>query len=163
MNEKDTKTDKKRFTYKPKELKELDVTRSSEEEESRIRFLPDNRDVLVKYIQARGADYIVPAALTAIDKVAGPFNPRGTPSAEEIYKFLDKTYGPTSDAIKASIDRLYDATERRDYTAEEVQKIKDLISHVGKLEFLILANNKDDAEGVKAAREHLESAAVQET
>jgi SecD/SecF fusion protein len=44
--------------------------------------------------------------------------------------------------------------ERRHVTTEEVQHIKELIAHVGSLEFRILANNTDDKEAIDAAKKY---------
>jgi SecD/SecF fusion protein len=45
----------------------------------------------------------------------------------------------------------------RDLTAEEVERVKDLISQVGSLEFRILANNHDDRDAIEAARKYIEA------
>lgn len=41
--------------------------------------------------------------------------------------------------------------------SEEVQRVKDLVSQVGMLEFRILANERDDQEAIAAARRYFES------
>ncbi len=48
------------------------------------------------------------------------------------------------------------ARGRENLTAEEIEEIKRLISQMGVLEFRILANGHDDAEGIAAARDSLE-------
>ena len=69
--------------------------------------------------------------------------------------FIDKTFGPTTDEIAATINQYYKATDQRDITAEDIEHVKELIAHVGRLEFLILANDTDDAEGKEAAQQTL--------
>jgi SecD/SecF fusion protein len=46
--------------------------------------------------------------------------------------------------------------ERRDVTTEEIQHIKELVGQVGSLEFRILANNRDDADAIKAAQAYID-------
>src|SRR5262249_20657063 len=46
----------------------------------------------------------------------------------------------------------------RDLTVEEVQRIKDLVSKVGSLEFRILANSVDDKAAIDEARQMLNNA-----
>ena len=46
-----------------------------------------------------------------------------------------------------------------DLSVEEVNRIKDLVSRVGNLEFCMLANNVDDREGQKAAADYINSEA----
>lgn len=48
------------------------------------------------------------------------------------------------------------ALGKENVTAEEIEEIKRLISQMGVLEFRILANGHDDAEGIAAARDGLE-------
>src|SRR5262249_2932074 len=57
--------------------------------------------------------------------------------ASDIEKFIDATY--------------QGGRERRTLTEEAVNHIKDLISQVGSLEFRILANGRDDEDGIKKA------------
>ena len=54
------------------------------------------------------------------------------------------------------------AHELKDLTVEEVQRIKDLVSKVGSLEFRILANEQDDAEGIKVAMNQINNPANQQ-
>ena len=48
--------------------------------------------------------------------------------------------------------------QARDLSVEEVQRIKELVSKVGSLEFRILANQNDDAKGIEDARKVFQEA-----
>src|SRR4029077_8157741 len=63
----------------------------------------------------------------------------------EIAKFIDDNY---------KVSR-----ERRHLTGEQVQEVKELISRVGELKFLILANTTDDGPGIDAAKKYFADAA----
>src|SRR5262249_18991096 len=69
------------------------------------------------------------------------------PTVSEIEKFIDKRLGPSSDSIHDEIRKLYRGG-RADLTAEDVERVKELIRKVGKLEFRIVANMADDHEGI---------------
>src|SRR5262249_2804820 len=79
----------------------------------------------------------------------------GNPEADRIARFLNQIYGWSSDDLTALVNQYVKGSERKDVTSEYVQHIKELIARVGKLEFLILANNVDDAKeadnGIHAA------------
>jgi SecD/SecF fusion protein len=67
-----------------------------------------------------------------------------------------------SDAKLTDIERFMDENakggrERRPLTEEAVNHIKDLISQVGSLEFRILADERDDKEGIQKAKEFFEA------
>ncbi len=62
----------------------------------------------------------------------------------------------TPEEIEAFVAEHYkDDKGRRDLTGEEVQRIKDLISRSGRLEFRVLANEVDDKAAIDAARAFL--------
>ena len=63
---------------------------------------------------------------------------------KDIGDFIDKNYAVNKD--------------RRALTTEEVQRIKELISQVGSLEFRILANTIDDKDAIEAARKYFADA-----
>lgn len=63
---------------------------------------------------------------------------------KEIGEFIDDNYKLNKD--------------RRALTTEEVQRIKELISQVGSLEFRILANTQDDRDAIEAARKYFTDA-----
>jgi SecD/SecF fusion protein len=52
-------------------------------------------------------------------------------------------------------------TQKKDYTGEQVQAIKNLIAQVGALEFRILANNVDDKEAIDKAKRFFEDSSNQ--
>ncbi|HXG11172.1 MAG TPA: protein translocase subunit SecD [Gemmataceae bacterium] len=56
--------------------------------------------------------------------------------------------------IEQFISKNYRAGERRELTSEQVEQIKELISRQGSLEFRILANERDDAAAIQAARDY---------
>jgi SecD/SecF fusion protein len=65
-------------------------------------------------------------------------------SVEEAERFINDNYKPNADQ------------KNKDVTSEQIQHFKDLIAQVGSLEFRILANDKDDKEAIKAAKDYLE-------
>lgn len=68
---------------------------------------------------------------------------------EEVGKFINQNY---------KLSR-----ERRQFTPEDIQSIKELITQVGSLEFKILANTTDDRDVIEAARRYIESAKTDPT
>lgn len=56
------------------------------------------------------------------------------------------------DEVQAFVQTYYKQKERQHLTTEQIQEVKDLISRVGSLQFLILANEHDDAEAIAAAQ-----------
>jgi SecD/SecF fusion protein len=50
------------------------------------------------------------------------------------------------------------SADKKNVSGEEVQRIKDLISQVGSLEFRIAANDEDDRDAIAAARSYIEAA-----
>ncbi len=65
---------------------------------------------------------------------------RAKPTVAEIEKFLEENYN---------------AGQKRELTGDEVERIKELISRVGSLEFLIVANSQDDRAAIDAAEKWL--------
>lgn len=65
---------------------------------------------------------------------------------EEITKFIAQEYGDTS---------------QRELTGDDVERIKELVSRVGSLEFRILANTKDDKQAIDIALKDFDTAAKQ--
>jgi SecD/SecF fusion protein len=77
----------------------------------------------------------------------------------EVLKDIRTLYGPAAAEIEKKIEAVYRPGGRsRDLTVEEVQRIKELVSKVGSLEFRILANSVDDAEAIKDAAQMLNTA-----
>src|SRR5207244_416230 len=69
---------------------------------------------------------------------------------EKVKQFVLDYYGPSPRMIEADVETFYKTSGlKRDLTFEEVQRIKDLVSKVGSLEFRILANEVDDAAAIK--------------
>jgi SecD/SecF fusion protein len=75
-----------------------------------------------------------------------------TDSILEAYSKLHKDIDQTK--VSSFVYGLQKRTsERRSFTGEEVEDIKNLIQQQGRLEFRILANNTDDKEAIAAAKE----------
>jgi SecD/SecF fusion protein len=80
-------------------------------------------------------------------------------NGDKVLEFIKENYGPSAQLIEADIEKANKSSGRgRDLTVEEVQRIKDLISKVGSLEFRILANSVDDKEAEQDATEMLDKA-----
>jgi SecD/SecF fusion protein len=62
-----------------------------------------------------------------------------------------------SEQIEAFVKAHYQGGAGRDFTAEQIQLAKQQITEVGSLEFLILANQRDDKAAMDAAREWINS------
>src|SRR5213078_2387749 len=72
---------------------------------------------------------------------------------DEIHDFILKYYGPPAQEIVDEINKFMAETGHgRDLSVEEVQRIKDLVAKVGKLEFRILANSNDDLKAIEAVQ-----------
>jgi SecD/SecF fusion protein len=89
------------------------------------------------------------------DKYAEKLNaPRG--ETAELQRALAEDYKVKDEDSQQFLKENYSGVaERKDYTTEEVDKIKALISQVGSLKFLILANRHDDLKAMDAARSQL--------
>jgi protein-export membrane protein SecD len=125
------------------------------------RIPPDSTEELVTFIQSKGV-VIGQAALAVLEPILGKNvykvelkDAKGETvvvTAEEITEFVDQNYGPSAYSIASHVRTLSDRGQRfKDASVEDVQRIKDLVSKVGALEFRILANNHDDGVGQKAA------------
>jgi SecD/SecF fusion protein len=118
------------------------------------RINPDSIEQLITFIQARGST-IGQAGLAVIEPLTGPDFLEGASksvNAKEVEEFIKDNYGPSLTRIKKDIDELTEKSGRsKDLTVEQVQRIKDLMTKVGSLEFRILANDKDDKNGEDAA------------
>jgi SecD/SecF fusion protein len=84
--------------------------------------------------------------------------------AEQVRKDLTAAYKDTPLAdVEKVVNEKYHAggQQKRDVTGEEVQRIKDLIRQVGRLEFAILANDHqdDDSRAIRAAQDYFLEAA----
>ncbi|MCC6417582.1 MAG: protein translocase subunit SecD [Gemmataceae bacterium] len=125
---------------------------------------PDHYDELIGRIQV-GGDSIAQAFVSILEPVMGkeavggesdkgPFIGR-----KEIRDFVFETYGPSLQSIEAVIAKNNETYERsRDVTVEQVQRIKELITKIGSLEFRILANWNDDSAAIKDAEAMINNA-----
>jgi SecD/SecF fusion protein len=118
------------------------------------RIPVDNIDQLTTFIQARG-NIIGQAGLNILEPLVGAdVLGASSPSAEKVRKFISENYGPSAQKILEQVHEYMKAHgQTRDLSVEEVQRIKDLVAKVGKLEFRILANSNDDQKGIEAAQE----------
>jgi hypothetical protein len=114
-------------------------------------FPPNHRDELVGHILAEGH---LPKK---VDEQAAAI-----PAGKAIAARIDDLFGPTEDAVLASIKHHVSPDASWQVATDELNRIQELISRSGKLEFVILANSHDDAEGVQAARTFLRSLPPQE-
>jgi SecD/SecF fusion protein len=72
-----------------------------------------------------------------------------------VNRILEQHPEVTPKMIGAFIDDHYRVSrERRHLSGEQVQEVKELISRVGSLKFLILANTTDDAPAIEAAKKY---------
>jgi SecD/SecF fusion protein len=128
---------------------------------------PDSISELVGRVEMKG-DTIGQAFLFVMEGVTGEGVLEGyyaPPSSNMAGKFIDAAdvlqfvkskYGPSAQMVMADIKEESKASGyRTDLTVEEVQRIKDLVSRVGSLEFSILANAFDDKDAIKDATEML--------
>lgn len=76
---------------------------------------------------------------------------------KEIKQFVQESYrpAPTEEIEQFLAENYKSSSRRKEFTLEEIQRIKDLIAQVGSLEFRILANNVDDKEAIKQAQADL--------
>ena len=134
------------------------------------KIAPDAIDELVGRAELKG-DSVGQAFLVALEPMVGnevlrdrstdqiEFDDKGKTKddskfldRDKVLKFVTATYGPSAQRIEKKINELYTSGgQSRDLTVEEVQRIKDLVSKVGSLEFRILANNVDDKDAIKAS------------
>lgn len=104
-------------------------------------------------------DAVTRGSVTGIADAVKPANI----SAEEVTKFFDEAYKPTSEeSIRKFVDEHYRfgaGGRRQDFSAEQVEQTKSLVARQGSLEFRIVANKVDDAAGIAAARAFIENPA----
>jgi SecD/SecF fusion protein len=119
-----------------------------------LNTLPDSFEELAGRAVVKGGS-IAQAFVETLQPVMG--SPLLTNKQEfvdrgEADKFITDYYGPSLKSIQDEIEAINkDIGRGRDLTVEEVQRIKELISKVGKLEFRILANKYDDEDAIKEA------------
>src|SRR5262245_17052848 len=131
----------------------------------RVEIVPDSHDELVGFIQTKGNE-MGAAGLAVLQPLVGRDvlqDPKKFVPYDEANTFIEENYGPSLRGIVRFIEEENKRAGRsKDLTVEEVQRIKDLVSKVGSLEFRILANEHDDAEGIKIAMNQINSAANQQ-
>jgi SecD/SecF fusion protein len=113
------------------------------------RITPDSTDQLTSFVLAKGS-VIGQAALSLIqplvgDKLERVFTTKDSPDSKQVHEFIKDLYGSPVQQILDKISTLMtDSGQSKDLSVEEVQRIKELVSKIGSLEFRILANDTDD-------------------
>jgi SecD/SecF fusion protein len=123
----------------------------------------DNHDQLIGFIYCKG-NVMSQAFVTMLAPALGDDDlaTKDFGTREEITEFIKANYGPSLSKIRVDIrKRLEDTNRTQDLTVEEVQRIKDLVSKVGSLEFLMLANGKDDEKAEVRMKEQFADPASQ--
>jgi SecD/SecF fusion protein len=84
----------------------------------------------------------------------------GGPSRQEVLDWLTVNYKPGStDEVRQFVKEHWEQVGRkRDFSAEDVQEVKNRIKQAGYLEFMILANNNDDKQAIDAAERYFQEA-----
>ncbi|MFO0865233.1 MAG: protein translocase subunit SecD [Gemmataceae bacterium] len=134
--------------------------------EELAKIAPDATEQLIALIQGRGTPLGL-AGITIIEQVLGTgIFPKDEDNIdrETILAFVNENYGPSGNEILRDISKAsgVSGSESKDLTVEEVQRIKDLVSKVGSLEFRILANGKDDKDAVAEAESYINTKVDQE-
>ncbi|HZZ81633.1 MAG TPA: protein translocase subunit SecD [Gemmataceae bacterium] len=124
------------------------------------RITPDSVNQLTTFIASKG-NIVGQSALALIQPLVGNnITFPGAPKEDEIRDFIKKHYGPPAQEILDEVNRIMAETHQaKDMSVEDVQRIKDLVSKVGSLEFRILANDKDDAKAIEDAKKVFQDAA----
>jgi SecD/SecF fusion protein len=136
------------------------------------KIAPDGIEELVGRIECKG-DSIGQSFLVVMQTFVGPDllanqsvdDDKSLPkdnskflSAAKAREFVEENYGPSARMIEQEIEKSNKQEgQSRDLTVEEVQRIKDLVSKVGSLEFRILANNVDDKAAIEDAQAMINS------
>ncbi len=149
------------------EKQALTLAKTDEEKKQApfANIAPDSFDELIGRAEVKGAS-IAQAFLNALqpmlgDKIITATGEKGRfLDRTEVAKFVRENYGYSLKSIEDKIDKSNKASGRgKDLTVEEVQRIKELVSKVGSLEFRILANNHDDKQAIDDARTMVNSVA----
>ncbi len=118
-------------------------------------ILPDSYDELIGRAVAKGDSMAQAFANTLGPVTEGELLVgKGFLDRKAVAAFLVSHYGPSLQSIEKEIEAVRsEARDRgRDMTVEEVQRVKELVSKVGSLEFRILANSTDDVEAIREAK-----------
>ncbi len=127
---------------------------SADHKSDMSRIVPDNMDQLTTYVLSKGV-IISQSALALIKPLVGDhlervFEGKDDPTDAKVRSFVRGIYGKPLQEIKEDITKYMEKTGfTKDLSVEEVQRIKDLVSKVGSLEFNILANSNDDDRAIK--------------
>lgn len=125
---------------------------------------PDSFAELIGRVEAKG-NLLVQAAIETLRPLLGaqPVATGLIPRAE-IEQFLTANYGPSPKTIEASLGEVsgQEVGQIRYLTVEEVQRVKELMQHVGSLEFKILANQVDDKQAIKDAMDQINNPAFKQ-
>lgn len=127
------------------------------------RINPDSTEQLTTFVLTRGS-VIGQAGLALLqplmgDKLERVFDSDEDPYAKDVRKFIFELYGPPVQEITEFINKKMSEKDRtKDTSVEDVQRIKDLVSKVGSLEFRILANSTDDAKAIDDAAKLINTA-----
>jgi SecD/SecF fusion protein len=125
------------------------------------KISPDRIDILIGRVALRG-DLPAQACLKVLEPLTGEMDLSSAGkgnlflSPKKVEEFVTAFYGPSRESIEERIKSDFKIDTRlRDLSAEEVQRIKDLVKQVGNLEFRILANSADDKEAIKDAQDYI--------
>ena len=158
----------------PEELKGKEKEQAIEKEQekllqARLKTLakelklvpPDSFEEMVGRIQTRG-NIVNQAMLEAANFIVGDMSSLSSLiDRGKVSQFIRDNYGPPPELIKADIDKYLGTVTDKEgldsLTVEEVQRIKDLVSRVGALQFRILANSNDDKEAIDKAKKQIKS------
>ena len=131
------------------------------------RIGPDNIEQLTTFVLAKGS-VISQAALSLIEPLVGDkldrvFEGKDAPTAKEVRDYVRSLYGkPLQEILDRINDDMAKSGQGKDLSVEEVQRIKELVSKVGSLEFGILANKEDDSAAIEDAKKQINSVKIGE-
>jgi SecD/SecF fusion protein len=118
------------------------------------RITPDSTEQLTTFVLTRGS-VIGQAGLALLQPLVGDhidrvFDGPDDPTATQVRDFVKDLYGrPVAEIMNKINEFMREERLDKDLSVEEVQRIKDLVSKVGSLEFRILANSTDDAKAME--------------
>ncbi|MGF1578876.1 MAG: protein translocase subunit SecD [Gemmataceae bacterium] len=154
-----TEWDYVRDAFKKENPKNLE-TRLERFQEILKRIPIDSFDELVGRVATKG-NVIGQALIVATEPLFGDSAGLGEEDLldrEKIIAEISKWYGPPSIEVERHVEDLIKELDIvEDSSIAEVARIEELVSRVGKLEFRILANQKDDKDAIDAARDYLNS------
>jgi protein-export membrane protein SecD/preprotein translocase SecF subunit len=125
-------------------------------EEDLLKVPVDNFQELVGRVQAKG-NLVGQAGLESLQILLGDIDV-GLLKRGDIEKFISERYGPSAQVIEKTIAEEISPEKLeliRDPSLEDVQRVKDLVSKVGALEFKMLANRKDDHAAIEEIMKYI--------